>query len=168
MPPPIPQTNPYAINFIWTLIAGFLVMFMQAGFALVETGMTRAKNGAHTMGMNFLVYSIGVLGFWVMGFALQMGGVGPMATFGNDPTLAREFVGHIAGHEFGLFGLTGFLLSCGTYTTGVATLFLFQMVFMGTAATIPTGAMIERWKFGAFVAFSFVIATIIYPVYANW
>ena len=93
-----------ALNIVWTLVTGFLVMFMQAGFALVETGMTRAKNVAHTMGMNFLVYSIGVLGFWFMGFALQMGGVGPLGTFGNDPTLSSEFIVHIAGHDFGLFG----------------------------------------------------------------
>src|SRR5690348_9716310 len=63
-------------NIVWTLLTGFLVMFMQCGFALVETGLTRAKNAAHTMAMNFLVYSIGVLGFWAVGFGLQMGGVG--------------------------------------------------------------------------------------------
>jgi len=62
-----------ALNITWTLLTGFLVMFMQAGFALVETGLTRAKNVAHTMGMNFLVYSIGIIGFWALGFGLQMG-----------------------------------------------------------------------------------------------
>ncbi|HEV3191929.1 MAG TPA: hypothetical protein VGY54_15565, partial [Polyangiaceae bacterium] len=67
-----------ALNIVWTLMTGFLVMFMQAGFALVETGLTRAKNVAHTMAMNFLVYSIGIVGFWAIGFALQMGGVGPL------------------------------------------------------------------------------------------
>jgi Amt family ammonium transporter len=155
-------------NTVWTLVTGFLVMFMQCGFALLETGLSRSKNVAHTMGLNFFVYAVSVLGFWTIGFGLQMGGVGPLGTFGNDPTLAKEFVVHIAGHEFGLFGLVGFFLSPGTYTSAVATLFLFQMVFMGTAATIPTGAMIERWKFSAFVAFSFAIATFIYPIYANW
>ena len=68
--------NKIAINVVWTLLAGFLVMFMQAGFALVETGFTRAKNVAHTMGMNFMVYAIGMLGYWICGYALQMGGVG--------------------------------------------------------------------------------------------
>ena len=67
-----------ALNIVWTLVTGFLVMFMQAGFALVETGLTRAKNVAHTMGMNFLVYAIGILGFWALGFGLQMGGVGAL------------------------------------------------------------------------------------------
>jgi ammonium transporter, Amt family len=157
-----------ALNIAWTLLTGFLVMFMQAGFALVETGLTRAKNVAHTMGMNFLVYSIGILGFWSLGFGLQMGGVGALSTFGNDATLSREFIIHIAGKEFGLFGLKGFFLTPGAYTSPVAALFLFQMVFMDTTATIPTGAMAERWRFSSFVLFSFVIASITYPIFANW
>jgi Amt family ammonium transporter len=155
-------------NMIWTLVCGFLVMFMQAGFALVETGLTRSKNVAHTMAMNFLVYTIGILGFWAVGFAFQMGGVGAMSTFGGDATLSSEFVVSIAGHEFGLFGMKGFFLTFATYTPAVATMFLFQMVFMDTTATIPTGAMAERWKFSSFVLFSFVISTVIYPIYANW
>jgi Amt family ammonium transporter len=157
-----------ALNIVWTLVTGFLVMFMQAGFALVETGMTRAKNVAHTMGMNFLVYSIGVLGFWFVGFGLEMGGVGALSTFGNDPTLGRELSIRIAGHDFGLFGMKGFMLSPAVYTAPVAALFLFQMVFMDTAATIPTGAMAERWKFSSFVTFSFVLSTLMYPIFANW
>src|SRR5687768_15597804 len=156
-----------ALNIVWTLVCGFLVMFMQAGFALVETGLTRAKNVAHTMGMNFLVYSIGVLGFWAIGFGLQMGGVGALSTFGNDATLSSEFVVHIGGKDFGLFGMRGFFLSPAVYTAPVAALFLFQMVFMDTTATIPTGALAERWKFTSFVVFSFVIACVIYPIYAN-
>jgi len=86
-----------ALNIVWTLLTGFLVMFMQAGFALVETGLTRAKNVAHTMGMNFLVYSIGIVCFWAIGFGLQMGGVGPLSTFGNDATLNGEMLIHIGG-----------------------------------------------------------------------
>lgn len=157
-----------ALNIVWTLITGFLVMFMQAGFALVETGLTRAKNVAHTMGMNFLVYSIGIIGFWAVGFALQMGGVGALSTFGNDATLNGEFIVHIAGKEFGLFGTKGFFLTPAVYTSPIAALFLFQMVFMDTTATIPTGAMAERWRLSSFVLFSFVISTITYPLYANW
>jgi len=127
-----------ALNIVWTLLTGFLVMFMQAGFALVETGLTRAKNVAHTMGMNFLVYSIGILGFWSVGFGLQMGGVGALSTFGGDATLNGEFAIHLAGKEFGLFGTKGFFLSPEILTAPVAALFLFQMVFMDTTATIPT------------------------------
>jgi len=157
-----------AANIVWTLLTGFLVMFMQAGFALVETGLCRKKNAAHTMAMNFLVYSIGILGFWVMGFAFQMGGVGAMATFGGDATLSSEFAINVGGKSFGLFGTQGFFLTFANYTPAVATMFLFQMVFMDTTATIPTGAMAERWKFLSFVLFSFVISTLIYPIYANW
>src|SRR5712671_6826857 len=69
--------NQIAINFVWTLVTGFLVMFMQAGFALVETGLCRAKNANHTMMMNFMVYGFGLFSFWVCGFALQMGGGAP-------------------------------------------------------------------------------------------
>ena len=162
------QSSQTALNIVWTLLTGFLVMFMQAGFAMVETGLTRAKNVAHTMGMNFLVYAIGIIGFWAIGFGLQMGGVGALGTFGNDATLSSEFVIHLGGKELGLFGMKGFFLSPAVYTAPVAALFLFQMVFMDTTATIPTGAMAERWKFTSFVLFSFVVSTIIYPLYANW
>jgi Amt family ammonium transporter len=157
-----------ALNIVWTLVAGFLVMFMQAGFALLETGMTRAKNVAHTMGLNFFVYAIAILGFWVLGFGLEMGGVGALGTFGGDATLSREFSVDIAGHAFGLFGTKGFMLPPAVYSAPVATLFLFQMVFMGAAATIPTGAMLERWRFSSFVIFSFVLASFTYPMFANW
>jgi len=87
MPPTLPPTNPYAINFIWTLIAGFLVMFMQAGFALVETGMCRAKNAAHTMAMNFLVYALGMTGFFISGFALMCGGVNGIPAGASAPPI---------------------------------------------------------------------------------
>jgi ammonium transporter, Amt family len=156
-----------ALNIVWTMVAGFLVMFMQAGFALVETGLTRAKNAAHTMGMNFLVYAIGIIGFYFIGFGLQMGGVG--SVFGEAAILSKEFTINLFGKPFGLFGMTGFgLHPLSLFTAGVATTFLFQMCFMDTTCTIPTGAAAERWKFSSFVLFSFAISTIIYPVYANW
>jgi ammonium transporter, Amt family len=157
-----------ALNIVWTLLAGFLVMFMQAGFALVETGLTRAKNVAHTMGMNFLVYSLGMLAFWAVGFGLQMGGVGALGTLGGDATLSQEYSITIGGQAYGLFGTEGFFLSPAVFSPAVATLFLFQMVFMDTAATIPTGAMAERWKFASFCLFTLVMGAFIYPVYANW
>src|SRR5213075_933558 len=71
-------------------------------------------------------------------------------------------------HTLGLFGTKGFFLTSGSFTTGVAATFLFQMVFMDTTATIPTGAMAERWRFSSFVVFSFVISSVTYPIYANW
>jgi ammonium transporter, Amt family len=160
--------NRIAINIVWTLITGFLVMFMQAGFAMVETGFTRAKNAAHTMSMNFMVYAIGMLGYWICGYALQMGGVGGVAVLGGAAPLNHEFTLSLFGHTFGLFGMNGFFLSGNTYDVGVFTLFLFQMVFMDTAATIPTGAMAERWKFSAFIVFGFFMAMVVYPLFANW
>ena len=160
--------NRIAINIMWTLLTGFLVMFMQAGFALVETGFTRAKNVAHTMSMNFMVYAVGMLGYWFCGFALQMGGVGAVAVLGGTPPLNHEFSISLAGHSFGLFGLKGFFLSGESYDVGVFALFLFQMVFMDTAATIPTGAMAERWKFSSFLVFAFFMSMIVYPLFANW
>src|SRR5438309_6090853 len=160
--------NRVAINIMWTLITGFLVMFMQAGFALVETGFTRAKNVAHTMMMNFMVYAIGMTGYWIMGFALQMGGVGPISTMGGTGVLDGEFAVSLFGKDFGLFGTKGFFLAGSTYDVAVFALFLFQMVFMDTAATIPTGAMAERWKFSSFVVFGFFISMLTYPLYANW
>ncbi|MEW6266532.1 MAG: ammonium transporter [Thermodesulfobacteriota bacterium] len=160
--------NRVALNFVWTLVCGFLVMFMQAGFALAETGFTRAKNAGHTMAMNFMIYAIGMLGYWICGFALQMGGVGGVASLGGGQVLDSEFSINLFGKEFGLFGLKGFFLSGVTYDAVVFTLFLFQMVFMDTTATIPTGAMAERWTFKSFVIYGFFISMFVYPLYANW
>ena len=160
--------NKIAINMMWTLLCGFLVMFMQAGFAAVETGFTRAKNVAHTMSMNFMIYPIGMIGYWICGFALQMGGVGAVGALGGTPGLNHEVVVNLFGHPFGLFGTQGFFLSGDTYDVGVFTLFLFQMVFMDTAGTIPTGAMAERWKWASFCIFGAFMSMLIYPIYANW
>jgi Amt family ammonium transporter len=160
--------NRIAINMVWTLVCGFLVMFMQAGFALAETGFTRAKNAGHTMAMNFMVYVIGMLGYWICGYALQMGGVGGVATLGGATGLDGEFAIHLFGKDFGLFGYKGFFLSGMTYDAVIFTVFLFQMVFMDTTATIPTGSMAERWSFKSFIFYAFFISMFTYPMYANW
>jgi Amt family ammonium transporter len=157
-----------ALNIVWTLFCGFLVMFMQAGFALVETGMTRAKNVAHTMSMNFMIYGIGMLGFWICGYAIQMGGLGSMATLGGTGVMNHELTVTLFGRPFGLMGLKGFFLSGDAYDVAVFAMFLFQMVFMDTAATIPTGAMAERWKWSSFVIFGFFMSMVVYPLFANW
>ncbi len=112
-------------------------MFMQAGFAMVETGFTQAKNAGHTMAMNFMVYALGMLGYWICGFALQMGGVGSGTLGSTLGLLDSEFTIHLFGKTFGLFGMKGFFLSGVTYDAAIFTLFLFQMVFMDTTATIP-------------------------------
>ncbi len=161
--------NKIAINFVWTLVAGFLVMFMQLGFALLETGLARAKNANHTMMMNMAVYGVGMFAYWLIGFAIQMGGVGAVANLGGTSPLSAEFTVHLFGKDFGLFGQHGlFLMHKGTYDVGVMVLFLFQMVFMDTGATIPTGAAVERWKFSAFLITSFFFAAFTYPLFANW
>jgi len=159
--------NKVAVNMVWLLLTGFLVMFMQAGFALVESGLTRAKNTAHTMGMNFMIYPLGMLGFYVCGFAIMFGGVGTLGTLGGFNGLNSEFTISLFGKTFGLFGTKGFLLN-GVYDVAVLGFFLFQMVFMDTTATIPTGSMAERWKFAAFMVYGVFVGTIIYPVFGNW
>lgn len=161
--------NKIAINFTWTLICGFLVMFMQAGFAVVETGLCRAKNANHTMMMNFMVYGAGMLAYWLIGFTLQMGGVGGVGNLGGVTPLATEYGITIFGKTFGLFGQTGLFLTQGhSYDVGVMVVFLFQMVFMDTALTIVTGTAAERWKFSAFIVSSFIMGALIYPLFANW
>ena len=161
--------NKIAINFVWTLIAGFLVMFMQAGFAMVETGLCRAKNANHTMMMNFMVYGIGMLAYWLIGFAIQMGGVGGVGNLGGAAPLNTEWTITLFGKPFGLFGQNGlFLTQGGTYDVGVMVVFLFQMVFMDTALTIVTGSAAERWKYAAFLVSSFIMGAFTYPLFANW
>lgn len=161
--------NKIAINIMWTLLAGFLVMFMQAGFALVETGFTQKKNVAHTMGMNFMVYALGMFGFWVCGFAFMFGGALNAATLGGAPgVVSHEYIVHMFGHDFGIAGTVGFFLNSDVYDVGVFTLFLFQMVFMDTTATIPTGSMAERWSFKSFLIFGLFISMFVYPIYGNW
>ena len=161
--------NKIAINFVWTLVTGFLVMFMQAGFAIVETGLCRAKNANHTMMMNFMVYGVGMLAYWLIGFAIQMGGVGAIANLGGPPVLNRSSPITLFGKPLGLFGQNGlFLMQHGTYDVGVMVLFLFQMVFMDTALTIVTGAAAERWKYAAFIVSSFFMGAFTYPLFANW
>jgi Amt family ammonium transporter len=160
--------NRVAINFMWTLITGFLVMFMQAGFALVETGLTRAKNASHTMSMNLMIYPLGMLGFYVCGFAFMFGGVGTLGTLGSYAGLGSEVTITLFDKPFGIIGWTGFLLQGAGYDTAVFTLFLFQMVFMDTTATIPTGAAAERWKYSAFMIYGVCVGSIMYPVFGNW
>ena len=150
--------NKIAINFVWTLITGFLVMFMQAGFAIVETGLCRAKNANHTMMMNFMVYGVGMLAYWLIGFSIQMGGVGGVGNLGGTPPLNTEHTITLFGKAFGLFGQHGlFLTQGGTYDVAVMVIFLFQMVFMDTALTIVTGSATERWKYAAFLISSFML-----------
>ena len=168
----------------WVLVAGFLVMFMHLGFALVETGLCRAKNAAHTMSMNLMVYALACLAFWVFGFALGWGnwsrGPAPaiaIAALGDGaqtldaglglgaaaPTAHDQSPG---GYRYGLLGCKGFCLF-GVEQSGVLTLFFFMAVVMSVSAAIPTGALTERWAWRNFCLYGlwFVLP---YCVYANW
>ncbi|MGH9599243.1 MAG: ammonium transporter [Terracidiphilus sp.] len=160
--------NKIAVNFVWTLIAGFLVMFMQAGFAMVEAGLCRAKNANHTYMMNFTVYACGLFAYWLIGFAIQMGGAAGNANLGGLYPLNVEHAIHFFGNSWGILGGKGLFLSGHTYDVGVMVIFLFEMVFMDTALTIVTGACAERWKFLTFCVSSVLMGAFTYPIFANW
>jgi len=138
------QTN---LDYVWTLIAAALVFFMQAGFAMVESGFTRAKSAVNIMMKNLMDFSMGSLFFWAIGFGLM---------FGTTKT--------------GWFGTDGFFLS-GFKAGGdpwVLAFWMFQCVFAATAATIVSGAVAERIKFTSYLVYSAVICAFIYPVFGSW
>jgi Amt family ammonium transporter len=160
--------NKIGINFTWTLVCGFLVMFMQAGFAMVEAGLCRVKNANHTYMMNFFVYGCGLLAYWLIGFAIQMGGAAGNGNLGGLQPLNVEHPLTLFGKTWGIFGGSGMFLSGHTYDVAVMVIFLFQMVFMDTALTIVTGACAERWKFLTFAVSSVLMGAFTYPLFANW
>lgn len=136
------------INIVWTCIAAFLVFFMQAGFAMVETGFTRAKNAVNIIMKNLMDFSVGSLAFFMVGFGLMFGVT-----------------------EHGLFGMSDFMLG-DTFAKGADsgdyTFLIFQTVFCATAATIVSGAMAERTKFVGYLVYSFFISLFIYPIFGSW
>jgi len=140
--------NSVAIDTIWTLIAAFLVFFMQAGFAMVEAGFTRAKNAGNIIMKNMMDFASGSLVYWAVGFAFMFG----------------------AGNGF--IGNTGYFLQDTFANLGldipIAAFFIFQTVFAATAATIVSGAMAERTNFSGYLAYSVVITAFIYPVVGHW
>jgi len=116
-----------------------------------------------------MIYGIGMFGFWICGFALMFGGALGAATLGGGQgVIPHEYIVHLFGHDFGIWGTVGYFLNSNVYDVGVFALFLFQMVFMDTTATIPTGAAAERWKFSAFMIYGCCIGTIMYPIFGNW
>lgn len=136
------------LNFVWTLIAAALVFFMQAGFAMVESGFTRAKSAVNIMMKNLLDFSMGSLAFWAIGFGLMFGAT-----------------------KTGWFGTDGFFLSGWTGPDGdpwVLAFWMFQCVFAATAATIVSGAVAERTKFTGYLIYSFVVCAFIYPIFGSW
>ncbi|MEN6334286.1 MAG: ammonium transporter, partial [Phycisphaerales bacterium] len=137
------QTN---INIVWTLVAAFLVFFMQAGFAMVETGFTRAKNSVNILMKNAFDFVIGSLAFFFIGFGLMFGKSNGL--FGTT-----------------LFGLSGIELAGNDW---MWTFLIFQTVFAATSATIVSGAMAERTKFISYLIYSGVISLVIYPIFGSW
>ena len=149
-----PESNKTAIDlvqahadYVWTLVAAALVFFMQAGFALVEAGFTRAKNAVNIMMKNLMDFSVGSLAFWAIGFGLMFG-------------LSKS----------GWFGTSGFFLSdfSPDGDPWVLAFWMFQVVFAATAATIVSGAMAERTKFVGYLIYSVFVSALIYPVFGSW
>lgn len=149
------KSSSLVANTVWTLIAGMLVFWMNAGFACLETGLCRRKNAVHILAKNFIVFAVSSIAFWVIGMGLM---------FGVD--------------KGGYIGTTGFLPSLVTDTDlfpGISwavvpesVKFFFQLVFAGTAATIVSGAVAERAKFAGFMLFSFILVALVYPITGHW
>jgi Amt family ammonium transporter len=157
-----------ATNFAWTLNTGYLVLFMQAGFALLTCGLVRKKNAGHLMMLNFAAYVFAFLAYYVCGFAFQFGAVAVNAAplnLGGTPTLNEWLVG---GGSWGFLGGKGFFLSGSGYDAGVNTLAMFEVVFMETAGYIIVGAICERITFGAFLLCELFMGAILYPIFGNW
>jgi ammonium transporter, Amt family len=120
--------------------------------------------------MNIMVYGIGMSGYFCLGFAFQFGGVGVIGVpnLGGLVGLNNELSIHIGNVNWGILGFKGSLFNDGSYDVGIAVMFLFQFVFMNTGATIPTGALAERWKWSAFCVYALFFSTLVYPVFGNW
>ena len=151
-----------ALNTVWVIVAAVLVMFMQAGFALVETGFTRAKNACNILMKNLMDFSVGSIAYWVVGFGIMfaagnwfMGTTGWfLAGADNSPATGDAYVG-----VYGALDWTSVPLECK---------YFFQLVFCATAATIVSGAMAGRTKFVAYLIYSVIISAFIYPVVGHW
>jgi Amt family ammonium transporter len=158
------------VNLLWIVIGAVLVIFMQAGFALVETGFCRAKHAAHVMSTNFAIFGLGFVAFFLVGYAFMFGGysyVLPGADFGySQPVGSALFkIGDWVFLWKGGFALTDIGSAGGA---AVAGFFLYMVAFMDTVATIPTGSMAERWKWKSFVKWGFFCGAIYYPLFGAW
>ena len=157
-----------ATNFAWTLNTGYLVLFMQAGFALLTCGLVRKKNAAHLMMLNFAAYVFAFLAYYAVGYAFQWGGVAINAAptnLGGTPTLNSFLIG---SGQWGFLGGKGFFLSGPAYDAGANVLMLFEVVFMETAGYIIVGAICERITFSAFILCELFVGAILYPIFGCW
>jgi ammonium transporter, Amt family len=155
----------YDINLLWIVIGAALVIFMQAGFALVETGFCQAKHAAHVVSTNFAIFGLGLIAFFFVGYAFAFGGLDNSAYFGNAPAPGGSLIG--SGNWVFLWH-GGFALSGDNITPALLGFFLYMVAFMDTTATIPTGSMAERWKWGSFVIWGLFCGGIYYPLFAGW
>jgi Amt family ammonium transporter len=118
--------------------------------------------------MNLVIYPVGLFGFWIAGYGLMMGGVSRWPSLGVSTMAHRELSITLGGHEYGLIGCAKFALVSVSHEPGSLAMFLFAVVFMDTAATIPTGALAERWKFSAFLVYGLFMSMLLYPLFGNW
>lgn len=140
------KKNPGApVDYVWILVCAFLVMFMQPGFALLEAGFCRAKNAVNLMMKNLMDFVMGSLAFFVVGYAIMMG---------------KDW------HS--LIGTTGWFLSGNAYDVHTYLIWMFEVVFAATAATIVSGAVAERIKFPVYLFYSVIVSAVIYPIYGHW
>ena len=158
----------------------FLILLMQGGFALVETGLCRAKNAAHTMSLNFLAPALGMIAFWAIGFALMCGGAahgaqlhsaGGWGNFSDATALTRIWGFRAGSHWWGIVGGRGFFLG-GNYSPqdydAIVRAFLCAALYMTVAVTIPTGALVERWSLRSFFVITLLNGAVIFPIYGCW
>src|SRR4051794_32588721 len=138
---------------------------MQAGFALVETGFCRAKHAAHVVSTNFAIFGIGFVAYFCVGYAFMFGGYSLPGVFGYDKAVGSGLIG--SGNWVFLWK-GGFFLQGHSYDVAVMAFFLYMVAFMDTTATIPTGAMAERWKWNSFVIWGLFCGAIYYPLFGAW
>ncbi|HMK11550.1 MAG TPA: ammonium transporter [Acidimicrobiales bacterium] len=153
------------INLLWVVIGAVLVIFMQAGFALVETGFCRAKHAAHVVSTNFAIFGLGFVAFFLVGYTFMFGGYS-FSPMGYDAPIGSALLGH--GNWVFLWKGDFALGGSGAYTPAVMAFFLYMVAFMDTTATIPTGAMAERWKWNAFVGWGLFCGALYYPLFGAW
>jgi Amt family ammonium transporter len=154
------------LNNLWIVIGAVLVIFMQAGFALVETGFCRAKHAAHVVSTNFAVFGLGFVAFFIVGFPIMFSNFS-YGAFGLYSGLSADRLVGFGDWTF-LWGKSGFALSGVAYSVPIAAFFLYMVAFMDTTATIPTGSMAERWKWKAFVGWGLFCGALYYPIFGGW
>ena len=166
----VPTTvDGFGLNLMWIIVGAALVIFMQAGFAMVETGFCRSKHAAHVVTTNLAIFGLGAVGFFFIGFPLMFGGYSYAGYFGFDASLGSSLIS-VGDWTFAWWSWDAFALSNvpDAMLPSVAAFFLYMVAFMDTTATIPTGSMAERWKFKSFIWWGLFCGAIYYPLFGAW